>query len=78
MDCWKRLACAIALQAMEDYLMLEPEEDREELETFFRSAFFAELCELDAERLIIMLKEEEDPEDGILRCEELFESGELF
>lgn len=76
-ECWKRLACAIVLQAVEDYLMMENEEEREEIEDFFRSAWFAEYFETDPEELIHMLKEE-DPSRGIERCEALFESGELF
>ena len=75
-ECWKRLACAIVLQAVEDYLMMENEEERKEIEDFFRSAWFAEYFETDPEELIHMLKE--DPSRGIERCEALFESGELF
>ena len=76
-ECWERLACAIVLQAMEDYLTVENEEEREELESFFRSAWFAEHFETDPEELIHMLKEE-NPSRGIERCEALFESGELL
>lgn len=77
MDCWKNLALAIVLQAMEDYFLLEVEEDLREIEEFFRSGWFSELCSLDPEMLIKLLKEE-DQDYGIKQCERVFESGKLF
>ncbi len=76
MDAWKRLACAVVLQAIEDYLMLERAEAREEIEEFLHSDWFSTLCGIDPDRLIRMMKEE-DPNRGIERCEALFESDKF-
>ena len=75
MEGWKRLACAVVLQAIEDYLMPEHGRSREEVEAFLRSDWFSALCGIDPETLIRRMKEV-DPNLGFERCEALFESGE--
>lgn len=58
MDPYEELASAIVLQAVKDYRNAELQQDRNEIECFFRSDWFGVLTTIDPEALIHKLKEE--------------------
>lgn len=58
MDPYEELANAIVLQAVKDYRNAELQQDRNEIERFFRSDWFGVLTAIDPEALIHKLKEE--------------------
>ena len=63
MDLYQELANAIILRAVEDYRLTDDEQELEEIERFFRSAWFGVLTKLDPDLLISKLRKEKKQYD---------------
>lgn len=63
MDPYQELANAIILRAVEDYRLTDDEQELEEIERFFRSAWFGVLTKLDPDLLISKLRKEKKQYD---------------
>ena len=61
---YQMLADAIIIQAVKDYRRSGCYKVRTSIESFFRSDWFAVICELDGERLIKRLKQERKMKNG--------------
>ncbi|MBQ7574877.1 MAG: hypothetical protein IJT23_11600 [Clostridia bacterium] len=55
---YQMLADAIIMQAVKDYRNSDCTQVQNSIENFFRSEYFAAICELDGERLIKRLRQE--------------------
>lgn len=63
MDPYQELANAIVLQAVKDYRMTDDERELQEIERFFRSAWFGVLTSVDPDLLISKLRKEKKQND---------------
>lgn len=61
---FEELAEAIIIQAVEDYRNARSKRRINEVERFFRSEWFRELCDLDGKAIIERLRKERDEQKG--------------
>ncbi|MCR4692307.1 MAG: hypothetical protein K5664_00315 [Firmicutes bacterium] len=61
---YQMLADAIVMQAVRDYRRCGCYQAKKSIESFFRSDWFATICELDGERLIKRLRQERMRKNG--------------